>query len=44
MNLNKAQLIGRVTRDPELKSLPTGTAVAKFGIARNENQCNFITA
>ena len=35
MNLNKAHLIGRVTKDPELKTLPNGTAVVKFGLATN---------
>lgn len=35
MNLNKASLIGRMTRDPELKSLPSGTVVAKFSVATN---------
>lgn len=35
MNLNKASLIGRVTRDPELKALPSGTPVVKLGLATN---------
>jgi single-strand DNA-binding protein len=35
MYLNKAVLIGNLTRDPELKSLPSGTQVATFGIATN---------
>ena len=35
MNLNKAFIIGNLTRDPELKSLPSGTAVVNFGIATN---------
>ncbi len=33
MNLNKVFLIGRLTRDPELKTLPSGKAVANFGFA-----------
>lgn len=33
MNLNKVQLIGRLTRDPELKSLPTGVPLCTFSIA-----------
>jgi len=33
MNLNKVFLIGRLTRDPELKTLPSGSAVANFGLA-----------
>jgi len=35
MNLNKAFLIGNLTRDPELKTLPSGTSVASFGVATN---------
>ena len=35
MNLNKVHLIGRVTRDPELKATTTGVKVAKFGLATN---------
>ncbi|HVS80014.1 MAG TPA: single-stranded DNA-binding protein [Candidatus Paceibacterota bacterium] len=35
MYLNKAILIGNLTRDPELKSLPSGIQVASFSIATN---------
>ncbi|MBI4160088.1 single-stranded DNA-binding protein [Candidatus Wolfebacteria bacterium] len=35
MNLNKVFLIGNLTRDPELRTLPSGAAVASFGIATN---------
>lgn len=35
MNLNKALLIGRIVRDPELKTLLSGTSVVKFGLATN---------
>lgn len=35
MNLNKVFLIGNLTRDPELKTLPSGTSVATFGVATN---------
>jgi single-strand DNA-binding protein len=35
MNLNKVFLIGNLTRDPELKTLPSGTAVTSFGVATN---------
>jgi single-strand DNA-binding protein len=35
MNLNFIQLIGRITRDPEIKALPNGTSVARFGLATN---------
>jgi single-strand DNA-binding protein len=34
-NLNKVLLIGNLTRDPELRYSPSGTAVAKFGLATN---------
>ncbi|MEK7213056.1 MAG: single-stranded DNA-binding protein [Patescibacteria group bacterium] len=33
MDLNRATLIGRLTRDPELKSLPSGKSVATFAVA-----------
>jgi single-strand DNA-binding protein len=33
MNLNKVFLIGRLTRDPQIKSLPSGQQVANFGLA-----------
>lgn len=33
MDLNRATLIGRLTRDPELKSLPSGKSVASFSVA-----------
>ena len=32
-NLNKVMLIGNVTRDPEVKYTPKGTAVAEVGLA-----------
>lgn len=35
MYLNKVFVIGNLTRDPELKSLPSGTAVTNFGLATN---------
>ena len=35
MNLNKVFLIGNLTRDPELKALPSGTSVVSFGVATN---------
>ena len=35
MDLNKIFLVGRLTRDPESKMLPSGTAVANFGLATN---------
>lgn len=32
-SLNRCMLIGNLTRDPELKYTPQGTAVCKFGLA-----------
>ncbi len=34
-SLNKVILIGNLTRDPELRYTPQGTAVATFGLATN---------
>ena len=34
-NLNKVFLMGNLTRDPELRYIPSGTAVADFSIAIN---------
>jgi single-strand DNA-binding protein len=36
-SLNRVQLIGNLTRDPELRYTPSGTAVATFGIATNRS-------
>ena len=33
--LNKVMLIGRLTRDPESRALPSGSAVVTFGLATN---------
>jgi len=35
-SLNKAQIIGNLGRDPEVKFLPSGQAVANFTVATNE--------
>ena len=35
MNVNKVLLVGNLTRDPEMRSLPSGQAVVNFGIATN---------
>ncbi|HBA37017.1 TPA: single-stranded DNA-binding protein [Candidatus Falkowbacteria bacterium] len=35
MNLNKAMIIGNVTRDPELKNTPSGQSVVSFAVATN---------
>lgn len=36
-SLNKASLIGNLTRDPELRYTPQGTAVCTFGVATNRS-------
>lgn len=36
-NLNKVFLIGNLTRDPELRYIPSGTAVATFTVASNRS-------
>lgn len=35
MYLNKALIYGNLTKDPELKALPSGTKVASFSVATN---------
>lgn len=35
MYLNKAILVGNITRDPELKALPSGIKVCSFSLATN---------
>ncbi len=35
MYINKAFVFGNLTRDPELRSLPSGNAVANFAVATN---------
>jgi single-strand DNA-binding protein len=35
MNLNKVMLIGRLTRDPEMRYTPTGSPVTSFSLATN---------
>ncbi len=37
MYLNKAQIIGNLTRDPEVKALPSGNKVCTFSLATNRN-------
>src|SRR3990167_10387881 len=36
-SLNQIQLIGHLTRDPEKRFTPSGTAVTKFGLAVNRS-------
>jgi single-strand DNA-binding protein len=42
-NLNKVMLIGRLTRDPEVRTFSTGGKVAKFGFAVNNKKKNDTT-
>ncbi len=35
MNLNKVILVGRLTKDPETKTIPSGHMVCSFGLATN---------
>jgi single-strand DNA-binding protein len=35
MNLNKAMIIGNLTRDPEIRNTPAGAQVATFSVATN---------
>jgi single-strand DNA-binding protein len=35
MDLNRATIIGNVTRDPEVRTTPSGQSVASFGVATN---------
>ena len=37
MDLNRATIIGNVTRDPELRTTATGQNVCSFGVATNQN-------
>lgn len=35
MNLNKAMIVGRITRDPEIKTTTSGHSVVTIGVATN---------
>jgi single-strand DNA-binding protein len=39
-NLNKVMLIGRLTRDPEARTIPSGNKVVAFGFAVNNRRKN----
>ncbi len=39
-NLNKVMLMGNLTRDPEIKYTPKGTAIAQLGLAVNRTWSN----
>lgn len=40
MSINKVMITGNMTRDPELRQTPSGTAVLNFGIAVNDRRRN----
>jgi len=40
LNLNRAQVIGNLTRDPEMRYTPNGQAVANFTVATNRRWKN----
>lgn len=40
LSLNKAHIIGNVTRDPELRTIPSGQSVTNFGVATNRRYKN----
>jgi single-strand DNA-binding protein len=37
-DINRVTIVGRLTRDPEIAHLPSGTAVLKLGVAVNGRQ------
>lgn len=37
MDLNRAMIIGNMTRDPEMRTIPSGQTVANFSIATNRS-------
>ena len=43
MNINRVILTGNLTRDPELRSLPSGTAVCNLRLASNSRRKNSST-
>lgn len=40
MYINKALIYGNLTRDPEMKALPSGASVTSFGVATNRTWKN----
>lgn len=40
MSINRVMISGNLTRDPELRSLPSGSAVLSFGVAVNDRRQN----
>ncbi|MCL1880513.1 MAG: single-stranded DNA-binding protein [Actinomycetia bacterium] len=43
MSINKVMISGNLTRDPELRSTPSGTSVLTFGVAVNDRRKNAST-
>ena len=43
MSINRVNISGNLTRDPELRSLPSGTPVLSFGVAVNDRARNQTT-
>ena len=39
--VNKVILVGRLGKDPELRSIPSGTSVAKFSLATDDRFTDF---
>jgi single-strand DNA-binding protein len=37
-DINRVTIVGRLTRDPELRTLPSGTSVVQLGVAVNGRQ------
>jgi single-strand DNA-binding protein len=37
-DINRVTIVGRLTRDPELRALPSGTSVLQLGVAVNGRQ------
>lgn len=40
MSINSVTIVGRLTRDPEIRTTPAGLAVAQLGVAVNERRKN----
>lgn len=40
MSINRVNISGHLTRDPELRMTPKGTQVLSFGIAVNDRRLN----
>ena len=43
MSINKVIITGNLTRDPELRNTPSGSAVLSFGVAVNDRRRNAST-